>query len=158
MAIVDPEEVKRLFATMRAASSRRLAKAKLSLEGVIQIGEDGDARRNHRLTKIMQLSPEDRRKAMYALLRDDTPFCPPGGRLRELLPWNPFDGLPGSLQAAFHRAPLHALMVSRPYITQSEATFTFPHRMVWPCKLLANGSNPGQPKTSPPSGRGPVKC
>ena len=41
-------------------------------------------------------------------------------------PWNPFDGLPGSLQAAFRRAPLHALLVSRSYITHAEAMSTFP--------------------------------
>ena len=48
--------------------------AKLFLEVMIQIGEDGYAGRNHRLTKIMQLPPRDRRNAAYAILPSDTPF------------------------------------------------------------------------------------
>ena len=71
------------------------------LEDMIKIGEDGYARRNHRLTKIMQLPSGDRRKATYAVLRGDTPICPPAARVRQLPPWNPFEGLPGSLRAAF---------------------------------------------------------
>ena len=82
---------------MRAASSRGPAKAKLFLEDMIQIGEDGYARRNHRLTHIMQLPMRDRRKAVYAALRGDTPFCPSAGRVRQLPLWNPFDGLPSNL-------------------------------------------------------------
>ena len=88
MAGVVPGELKRLFATVRAASSRGPAKAELVLEDMIQTGEDGYARRNHRLTRIMQLPPGDRRKATYAFLRGDTPFCPPAGRVRQLPPWN----------------------------------------------------------------------
>ena len=78
----------------------------------MQIGEDGHAWRNHRLTKIMQPPLRDRRKAAYAFLRGDTPFCPPAPRVRPLLLWNPFDGLPGSLHAAFQRLQPHALLVS----------------------------------------------
>ena len=58
-------------------------------------------------------------------VRGDTPFCPPAGRVKQLPPWNPFDGLPGNLQAAFQRAPLHALLVSRSYIRHDEAMSTF---------------------------------
>ena len=121
-----PGELKRLFAAVKAASPQGPEKAKLFLEDMIQIGEDGYARRNHRLTKIMQLPLRDRRKAAYAFLRGDTPFCPPAGRVRQLPLLNPFDGLPGSLQAAFLRAPLHALLVPRSYITHAEAMSTFP--------------------------------
>ena len=53
MTRVVPGELKRLFAAVRAASSRGLANAKLFLEDMIQIGEDGYPRSNHRLTKIM---------------------------------------------------------------------------------------------------------
>ena len=81
---VVPGELKRLFVAVRDASSQGPAKAKLFLEDMIQIGEDGYARRNHRLTKIMQLPPGDRRKATYAFLRGDTPFYPPAGRVRQL--------------------------------------------------------------------------
>ena len=52
---VVPGDLKRLFATVRAASSRGPAEAKLFLEDMIQVGEDVYARRNHRLTQIMQL-------------------------------------------------------------------------------------------------------
>ena len=121
-----PGELKRLFAAVRAASSRGTAKAKLFLQDIIQIGEDGYARRNHRLTKIMQLPPGDWRKATYAFVQGDTPFCPPSRRVRQLPPWNPFDGLPSSLQAAFQRAPLHTLLVSRSYITHNKAMSTLP--------------------------------
>ena len=129
MTGVVPGELKRLFAAVRAASSRAPAKAKVFLEDMIEIGEDGYARNNHRLTKIMQLPLRDRRKAAYAFLRGDTPFCPPAGRVRQLPPWNPFDGLLGSLQAAFQRALLHALLVSRSYITHTEAMSMFPKWM-----------------------------
>ena len=77
--------------------------------------------RNHRPTQIMQLPMQDWRKAVYAFLRGDTPFCLPAGRVRQVPPWNPYDGLPGNLQAAFQRAPLHALLVSRSYIRYKEA-------------------------------------
>ena len=56
-----------------------------------------------------------------------TPFCPPAGRVQQQPPWNPLDGLPGNLQATFQRAPLHALLVSRSYITYEEAMTSFPH-------------------------------
>ena len=94
-------DLKRLFAAVRVASSRGPAKAQLFLEDMIQIGEDGYARRNHRLTKIMQLPPGDRRKATYAFLRGDTSFCPPAGRVRQLPPWSPFETLSMASQAAF---------------------------------------------------------
>ena len=44
-------------------------------------------------------------------------------------PWNPFDGLPGDLQATFQRAPLHALLVPTSYIAHEEAMSLFPHWM-----------------------------
>ena len=50
MTGVVPGELKRLFATVRAATHRGPGKAKLFLEDMIQIGEDRYARRNHRLT------------------------------------------------------------------------------------------------------------
>ena len=66
---------------------------------------------------------------MYAFLRRDTPFCPPAGRIQRRPPWNPFDGLSSDLQATFHRAPLHALLVPRSYIAHEEAMSLFPHQM-----------------------------
>ena len=75
MTGVVPGDLKRLFAAVRAASSRGSAKAKLFMEDMIQIGEDVYARRNHRLTQIMQLPMQDRRRAVYAFVRGDTPFC-----------------------------------------------------------------------------------
>ena len=33
---------------------------------------------------------------MY-FLGGDTPFCPLAGRVRQLPPWKPFNGLPGDL-------------------------------------------------------------
>ena len=59
----------------------------------------------------------------------DTPFCPAAGRVQQQPPWNPFDGLPGNLQATFQRAPMHALLVSRSYITYEEAMSSLPHWM-----------------------------
>ena len=97
MAGVVPTELKRLFVAVWPASSRGPAKAELILEDMIRIGEDGYAPRNHRLTKIMQLPPEDRRKATYTFLRGETTFCPPAGMVRQLPPWNPFNSLPGGL-------------------------------------------------------------
>ena len=61
--------------------------------------------------------------------KGDTPLCPPAGKVREIPPWNPYDGLPDHLQVAFQRAPLHALLVSKSYITYEEAMFTFPQWM-----------------------------
>ena len=61
MTRVAPRELQRLFAAVRAASSRGPAKAKLFLEDMTHIGEDGYARRNHGLSKIMQLPLRDRR-------------------------------------------------------------------------------------------------
>ena len=98
---------------MRAASSRGAVKANLFMEDMIHIGEDVYARRNHRIAEIMQLPMQDRRRAVYVLRGGDTPFCPLVGRVQHLLPWNPYDGLPGNLQAACQRATLHALLVSR---------------------------------------------
>ena len=129
MAGVVPGDLKRLFAAVRAASSRGPAKARLFVEDMVQIGEDVYARRNHRLTQIMQLPMQDRRRAVYAFLRGDTPFCPPAGRILQRPPWNPFVGLPGDLRATFLRAPLHALLVSRSCIEHEEALSLFPHWM-----------------------------
>ena len=129
MAGVAPGDLKRLFAAVRAASSRDPAKAKLLVEDMIRAGEDVYARRNHRLTQIMQLPMQDRRRAVYAFLRGDTSFCPPAGRVRYHPPWNPFDGPPDNLQATFQRAPLHALLVPWSYIAHEEAMSSFPHRM-----------------------------
>ena len=112
MAGVVPGDLKRLFAAVRAASSGGPAKAKLFVEDMIQIGKNVCARRDHRLTHIMQLPMQDRRRAVYAFLRGDTPFCPPAGRVQRQPPWNPFDGLPDNLQATFQRAPLPTLLVS----------------------------------------------
>ena len=129
MAGVVPGNLKRQFAAVRAASSRGPAKAKLFLEDTVQVGEDVYARRNHRLTKIMQPPMQAQRRAVYAFLRGDTPFCPPAGRIKRRPPWNLFEGLPGDLQATFHRAPLHALLVPRSYIAHEEAMSLFPHWM-----------------------------
>ena len=129
MAGVVPGDLKRLFAAVRVASSRGPAKAKLFVEDMIQIGEDVYARMNHRLTQIMQQPMQDQRRAVYAFLRGDTPFCPPAGRVRRHPPWNPFDGLPDDLQATFQRAPLYALLVPRSYIAHEEAMSSFPHWM-----------------------------
>ena len=82
MTGVVPGDLKWLFAAVRAASSRGSAKTKLFLEDMIQIGENVYARRNHRLTQIMQQPMQDRKKAVYAFLRGDTPFCPLAGRVR----------------------------------------------------------------------------
>ena len=105
MAGVVPGDLKRLFAVVRAGSSwgpakAKLIKAKLFLEDTIQLGEDGYARTNHQLIRIIPLPP-GRRKDTYAFLRGDTPFYPPASKVKQLPPWNPFDGLPGGLQAAF---------------------------------------------------------
>ena len=129
MAGVVPGDLKRQFAAVRAASSRGSAKARLFVEDMVQIGEDVYARRNHRLTQIMQLPMQDRRRAVYAFLRGDTPFCPPAGRIQRRPPWNPFAGLPGDLRATFQRAPLHALLVPRSCIAHEEAMSLFPHWM-----------------------------
>ena len=129
MAGVIPGDLKRPFAAVRAASSRGPAKARLFVEDMVQIGEDVYARRNHRLTQIMQLPMQDRRRAVYAFLRGDTPFCPPARRIQQRPPWNPFAGLGGDLRATFQRAPLHALLVPRSCIPHEEAMSLFPHWM-----------------------------
>ena len=126
---VVPGDVKRLFAAVRAASSRGPAKAKLFVEDMIQAGEDVYARKNHQFTQIMQPPMQDRRRAAYAFLRGDTPFCPPARRVQRHPLWNLFDGLPDNLQATFQRAPLHALLVPRLYIAHEEAMSWFPHWM-----------------------------
>ena len=79
MAGVLLGDLKRQFAAVRAASSRGPAKGKLFVEDFVQIGEDVYARRNDRLTQIMQQPMQDRRRAVYAFLQCDTPFCPPAG-------------------------------------------------------------------------------
>ena len=129
MAGVIPGDLKRLFAAVRATASQGPAKAKLFVEDMIQVGEDVYARRNHRLTQIMQPPMQDRRRAVSAFLRGDNPFCPPAGRVQQHPPWNPFDGLPDNLQATFQRAPLHALLVPRSYIAHEEAMSSFPYWM-----------------------------
>ena len=129
MAGVVAGGLKRQFAAVRAASSRGPAKAKLFVEDMVQVGEDVYARRNHRLTQIMQLPMQDRRRAVYAFLRGDTPFCLTAGRIQQRPPWNPFAGLPSDLQATFQRAPLQALLVPRSYIAQGEAMSLVPHWM-----------------------------
>ena len=126
---VVPGNLNRLFETVQAASSQGSAKAQLFMQDVIQIGEDVYAQRNNRLTQIMQLPMQDRRRVVYVFLRDDTPFCPPAGRVQQQPPWNPFDGLPDNLQATFQRGPLHASLVSRSYITYEEAMSSFLHWM-----------------------------
>ena len=120
MAGVVPGAFKRLFATVRAASSRGPAKAKLFVEDMIHIGEDVYDRRNHWLTQIMQLPMQDRRRDVYAFLRGDTPFCLPAGRVQQQPPSNLFNGLPRNLQATLQSAPLHALLVSRSYIAYED--------------------------------------
>ena len=129
MAGVVPGDLKQIFPAVRAALSRGRAKAKLFVEDMVQFGEDVYARRNHRLTQIMQLPMQDRRRAVYVFLRGDTPFCPPAGRVRRHPPWNPFDSLPNDLQATFQRAPMHALLVPRSYLAHEEAMSLFPHWM-----------------------------
>ena len=114
---------------MRAASSWGPAKARPFVEDMVQIGEHVYARRNHRLTQIMQLPIQDWRRAVYAFLRGDTPFCPPAGRIQRRPPWNLFASLPGDLRATFQRAPLHALLVPRSCIAHEEAMSLFPHWM-----------------------------
>ena len=99
------------------------------MEDMIQIAEELYDRRNHRPSHIIQLPMQDRRRAVYAFLRGDTPFCLPAGRVRQLPPWNPYNGLPSNLQKAFQRTPLHALLVSRSYITYKEAMSSFPKWM-----------------------------
>ena len=95
---------------------------------------------------------------MYAFLRGDTPFCPPVGKVRQQPLWNPYGGLPGNLQPTFQRAPLHALLVSRSYITYEEAMSSFPHWMRRWHRPLANGSNLGWSKIILRSGSTPVWC
>ena len=129
MAGVVSGDLKRLFAAVRAASSRGPAKARLFVEDMVQIGEDVYARRNNRLTQIMQLPMQDRRRAVYVFLQGDTPFCSPAGRIQRRPPWNPLAGLPGDLRATFQRAPLHALLVPRLCIAHEEAMSLFPHWM-----------------------------
>ena len=129
MAGVIPGDLKRQFAAVRAGSFQGTAKAKLFVEDMIQVGEDVYARRNHRLTQIMQLPMQNCRRAVYAFLRSDIPFCPPAGRVQRRSPWNPFDGLPSNPQTTFQRAPLHALLVPRSYIAHEETMSLFPRWM-----------------------------
>ena len=137
MTGVFPGDLKRLFATVRAASSRGSAKTKLFMEDMIRMGEDVYARRNHRLTQIMQLPMQDRRRAVYAFLRGDTPFCLPAGRVQQQPPSNPFNGLTGNLPATFQRAPRHALWGSKSYITHEEAMSSFPDWMAVVAKAFS---------------------
>ena len=85
MAKMVPGDLRRLFAMARAASSPGPAKAKLLLERTILLGQDGYARRNHGVTRMMQLPPGDGRRATYSFLRDNMPFCPPTGRFRQMM-------------------------------------------------------------------------
>ena len=93
---------------------------------MVRVAEDVYAHGNHRLTQIMQLTMQDPWRAVYAVLRGDTPFCPLAGRVQRRPPWNPFDGLPSDLQETFQRAPLHALLVPSLYIAHQEAASLFP--------------------------------
>ena len=158
MAVVVPVDLKRLFAAVRAASSRGPAKARLFVEDMVQIGEDVYARRSHRLTQIMQLPMQNRRRAVYAFLRGDTPFCPPAGRIQRRPPWNPFAGLPGDLRATFQRAPLHPLLVSGSCIAHEEAMSLFLTGWRRWRRPSASGSVPGWHVTSRHSGSGPAWC
>ena len=63
---VVPGDLRRLFAMVRAASSRGPAKSKLFREGMIGLGEDGYAQRKHPVPRFMQLPPGDR--ATYCFL------------------------------------------------------------------------------------------
>ena len=63
MTSILPRHLKRLFAAVGAASFWGLVKAKLFMENMIQIGDDVYAKRKHRLTQIMQLLLQDRRRA-----------------------------------------------------------------------------------------------
>ena len=143
MAGVVPGDLKRQFAAVRAASSRGPAKAKILVEYMVQVAEDVYARRNHRPAQIVQLAMQDRRRPVYAFLQDDTPFCPPAGRIQRRPPWNPFACLPGDLQATFQRAPLHALLVPRLYIAQEGAMSLFPHWMAEVERFLGSSGHPG---------------
>ena len=49
---------------LEAASSRGPMRARLFLEDMVQLGEEGYARRNHRVTRIMQLPPGNRQRAV----------------------------------------------------------------------------------------------
>ena len=69
MAIMVRRHLKGLFAMVGAVSFRAPAKVKLFVLQMIMPGEDGYARRNHRLIKIMQLPPGDRRITTYSVLR-----------------------------------------------------------------------------------------
>ena len=129
MAGVVPGDLKRLFAAVRAALSQGPAKDRLFVEDMVQIGEDVYARRNHRLTQIMQLPMQDQRRAGYAFRRGDTPSCLPAGGIQPRPPRNQFAGLPGNLRATFQRAPLHTLLVPRSCIPHEETMSLFPHWM-----------------------------
>ena len=67
-----------------AASSQGSAKSQLFLEDMIQMGEDVYAKRNQRVTQIMQLPMKDWMKALYVFLRGDTPFAQPAGMVLQL--------------------------------------------------------------------------
>ena len=84
MARVVPGDHLRLFAMVRAASSRGVAKAKLFLEDMILLGEDDYARRNHRLTTIMRLPSGDHSSALSS---EATRYS---ARLRATAPVEPF--------------------------------------------------------------------
>ena len=84
MAVVLPSDLRRLSAVVRSTSPRGPAKGKLLLEDMIVLGEDGYVRRNHCLTRTMQLPPGDRRRATYSFLREHTPFCLRAGKARQL--------------------------------------------------------------------------
>ena len=131
-------------------------KAKRFLGDIIQIGEDVYARRNHRLTQIMQLQMCKRRKAVYAFLHGDTSFCLSAGRVKRLPPWNPYDVVPGKLLATFQWAPLHALLVSRSRTMSPCRRFHSGMRRLR--RPLANGWSPRLPKIIPGSGSAPVRC
>ena len=64
MIAVVAGEIQRLCAAVRAVLYRGRAMAKLFLEDMIHISEDVYARRNHRITYIMQLPMHDQRNAV----------------------------------------------------------------------------------------------
>ena len=125
MAGVVPGDPRRLFAVVWVASSRSPAKAKLFLEDMIPVGEDGYSRRNDHFMGSMQLPQGDRRRATYSFPRRDTPFCRSAGRYTHLPPWTTFDELPGDLLTAFQQGVSHALKVSRSAFRYDEAMLTF---------------------------------
>ena len=151
MTGVVPGDLKRLFATVRAASSRGPAKAKRFLEDMIQIGEDGYARRNHRLTQIggkpcmhsCGVIPP------YARRPGGSGSCRRGTHLM---------ASPATYMRPFgERHYMRCWCPGRPSHTMRPCPH-FPSRWRRRRRPMANGSRPGSPRTTPSSGRDPVRC